>query len=164
MTVPYRAFYYVLPANKCAVGRDALILPRRNLADCNKRCKPFVGDDACIVPHVGPCLIPPISNSVARLNFHHHKKHMPAHSAPGICFFCYRTINLFPLRHRIIILHQQIHAGPIAFHAQGLAIPAQKTGIHRAACLFDRAFPLGPIGVVVGQVGAGSIAQGANFR
>ena len=58
MTVPYRAFYYVLPANKCAVWRDALILPRRNLADCNKRCKPFVGDDACIVPHVGPCLIP----------------------------------------------------------------------------------------------------------
>ena len=43
----------------CPVGRDALILPRRNLADCNKRCKPFVGDDACIVPHVGPCLIPP---------------------------------------------------------------------------------------------------------
>ena len=29
-----------------------------NLADCSKRCKPFVGDDACIVPHVGPCLIP----------------------------------------------------------------------------------------------------------
>ena len=48
----------MLPANKCAVWRDALILPRRNLADCNKRCKPFVGDDACIVPHVGPCLIP----------------------------------------------------------------------------------------------------------
>ena len=36
---------------------------------------------------------PPTSNSVARLNFHHHKKHMPAHSAPGICFFCYRTIG-----------------------------------------------------------------------
>ena len=179
MTVPYRAFYYVLPANKCAVGRDALILPRRNLADCNKRCKPFVGDDAWAIPHNSKCRAaaagavlkpqggncavlplhrpacralsnPPTSNSVARLNFHHHKKHMPAHSAPGICFFCYRTINLFSLRHRIIILHQQIHAGPIAFHAQGLVIPAQKTGIHRAACLFDRAFPLGPIGVVVG--------------
>jgi len=36
---------------------------------------------------------PPTSNSAARLNFHHHKKHMPAHSAPGICFFCYRTIG-----------------------------------------------------------------------
>ena len=47
----------VCGGNKCAVGRDALILPRRNLADCNKRCKPFVGDDACIVPRIGPCLI-----------------------------------------------------------------------------------------------------------
>ena len=55
MTVPYRAFYYVLPANKCAVGRDALILPRRNLADCNKRCKPFVGDDAWAIPHNSKC-------------------------------------------------------------------------------------------------------------
>ena len=55
MTVLYRAFYYVLPANKCAVGRDALILPRRNLADCNKRCKPFVGDDAWAIPHNSKC-------------------------------------------------------------------------------------------------------------
>ena len=161
MTVPYGVFCYVLPFNKCSVGRGALTPPQLCFIAIYKSATnltPFVGDDACIVPHVGPCLISPTSNSAARLNFHHHKKHMPAHSAPGICFFCYRTINLFPLRHRIIILYQQIHAGPIAFHAQGLVIPAQKTGIHRAACLFDRAFPLGPIGVVVGQVGAGGIA------
>ena len=36
-----------------AVGRDALWLPWRNLADCGKRCKRFVGDDACIVPQTG---------------------------------------------------------------------------------------------------------------
>ena len=45
----------MLPSNKCAVGRDALILPRRNLADCNKRCKPFVGDDAWAIPHNSKC-------------------------------------------------------------------------------------------------------------
>ena len=28
-----------------------------NLADCSKRCKSFVGDDACIVPHGGLCVI-----------------------------------------------------------------------------------------------------------
>ena len=36
MTVPYRAFYYVLPANKCAVGRDALIPPRVQLLPAGK--------------------------------------------------------------------------------------------------------------------------------
>ncbi len=56
---------------------------------------------------------------------------------------------------------QKLHArGPMGLDELCSFIPAQKTGIHRAACVFDRAFPLGPIGVVVGQVGAGSIAQG----
>ena len=96
MTVPYGVFCYVLPFNKCSVGRGALTPPQLCFIAIYKSATnltPFVGDDACIVPHVGPCLISPTSNSAARLNFHHHKKHMPAHSAPGICFFCYRTIG-----------------------------------------------------------------------
>ena len=58
--------------------------------------KPQGGNCAVLPLHRPACRAlsnPPTSNSVARLNFHHHKKHMPAHSAPGICFFCYRTIG-----------------------------------------------------------------------
>ena len=36
-TVPYNSFYIALPAYKLSVGRDALIPPRRNIADCGKR-------------------------------------------------------------------------------------------------------------------------------
>lgn len=42
------AKWYFIP-----VGRDALIPPQRNLADCDKSCKWFVGDDAGIVPLPG---------------------------------------------------------------------------------------------------------------
>ena len=35
------------PTRKSSVGRDAPIPPHGNLADCSKRCKSFVGDDAC---------------------------------------------------------------------------------------------------------------------
>ena len=45
------------PSFMGAVGRDALWLPWRNLADCGKRCNNFVGDDARHRPVDGLCPI-----------------------------------------------------------------------------------------------------------
>ena len=102
MTVPSRAFYYVLPANKCAVGRDALILPRRNLAVCNKRCKPFVGDDACmsgpvLSPHLKlrrPLKFPSSQKAYARAFRARHMLFLLSH------YRQHRTIPALRLKHR----------------------------------------------------------------
>ena len=92
MTVLYRAFYYVLPANKCAVGRDALILLRRNLADCNKRCKPFVGNDACIVPHTE---LQPWYTVINILS--PRRAFLFSTRSPSVCGKPFRFFSLFPV-------------------------------------------------------------------
>ena len=92
----------MLPANKCAVGRDALILPRRNLADCNKRCKPFVGDDACmsgpvLSPHLKlrrPLKFPSSQKAYARAFRARHMLFLLSH------YRQHRTIPALRLKHR----------------------------------------------------------------